>query len=253
MTEDDVTESLRTPLLDEPISPEEDEEAHSEETNQESAEPVEDEGTANDNDGSNDPSASLWYKALHTPLLPDPELTIQGEYLVEGSLPIKLLKFIGLTFAMIAMVHWFVRTSKHFSSDRDRNLKFWQIWVFEGNFIVSDCIIFFVVGRLWRQRGIDHLAWIVSAILCNVYFESQHFFSWLRHSVTLYEMHCIWPWQLWVFASLLVPLIGGIVFLHAIKAYQDRILYIKFLELAFFGLFYLGPTISSPYFHFHHW
>mmetsp|Transcript_20315 Transcript_20315/g.49814 ORF Transcript_20315/g.49814 Transcript_20315/m.49814 type:complete len:288 (-) Transcript_20315:386-1249(-) len=180
-----------------------------------------------------------------------------GTYLPEGggSFPLKLLKFIGLTVGMIALVHTFVRTNSHFSSDRDRKLQLWQIAVFEGNYIVSDCIIFFMVGRLWKQqrRGVDHLAWILMALLCNVYFECQHFFSWLRHSATLYEMHCIWPWQLWAFTGTILPLIGGVVFLHIQKAWRDGILVIKLFEIAFFALFYLGPTISSPYFHFHHW
>lgn len=252
MTEDSVSDSLQTPLLGETQA--EDEEAQPQEGNLEPTNVAENEAsTTNEIDERDEPCTSVCYKVLHTPLLPDYEFSTQGDYLVEGSLLIKLLKFIGLTFAMIAIVHSFVRTEKPFSEDRDKNLQFWQIWMYEGNLIVSDCIIFFVVGRLWRQRGVDHLAWILCAVLCNVYFESQHFFSWLRHSVTLYEMHCIWPWQLWVFASLLVPIVGCVVVLHAVKAYQRRILAIKILELAFFGLFYLGPTIASPYFHFHHW
>ena len=156
-----------------------------------------------------------------------------------------------LTFSMITLIHWLIKT-KYFS-DRDDKLKLREIIVFEGNLIASDCIIFFLVGRLWCQRGVDHLAWIITILLCNVYFESQQFVSWLRHSVSLYEMHCIWPWQLWTFAGLLIPLLSFIAYLHARNAYRERILWRKLGEIFFFVLFYLTPVISSPYFHFHHW
>ena len=195
---------------------------------------------------SNDSFPKL-HRFLHTTFLRD----YNYEESCEKAFSVKLLKFIFLTFSMIGTIHWLVK-AKIFS-DRDHSLKFLDILVFEGNLIVSDCIVFFLVGRLWRQRGVDHLAWILPLLLCNVYFESQQFFSWLRHSVTLYEMHCIWPWQLWVFVGLLVPLISCTVLFHAKKAYQDRRLWRKIGEMAFFILFYLVPVISSPYFHFHHW
>lgn len=247
--DDDNEESLRTPLLPSEDTDQNDEEAVTDETAEEEAEEV---PQANVEVLSNS-EASLGYRVLHTNVLPDSQIGTEGTYLPDGSLPLKLLKFIGLTVAMIACIHTFVRTISPFSSDRDKKLKLWQIAAFEGNYIISDCIIFFMVGRLWKQRGVDHIAWILILLACNVYFECQHFFSWLRHSATLYEMHCIWPWQLWAFTATILPGIGGLIFLHIRKAWKEGIIVIKLLELSFFALFYLGPTIPSPYFHFHHW
>ena len=131
---------------------------------------------------------SWWIHALHKPLIPDVEWAIRDVPLLEGTFTVKLLKFIGFTFVCIAFVHWFLVSLK--VTDRDQSLKLWQIWVFDGNLITSDCLVFFVVGRLWKQRGIDHLAWIGMAALANIYFESQQYFKFLEHSFTLYEMHC---------------------------------------------------------------
>lgn len=249
-------DSLRTPLLgDVQENHIDDEEAFVDETEEEE-QPDADEDDDPETDEANlpgIPEASIFSRILHTNLLPDSDLFLEGDYLPDGSLPLKLFKFIALTVGMIALIHTAVRTTSLFSSDRDLKLKLWQIAVFEGNYIVSDCIVFFMVGRLWKQRGADHLAWILVALLCNLYFECQHFFSWLGHSATLYEMHCIWPWQLWSFVATIFPLIVGVIFLHVRKAWNDGILRIKLLEISFVGLFYLGPTISSPYFHFHHW
>jgi hypothetical protein len=108
-------------------------------------------------------------------------------HFVEGPFTVKLIKLIVLTFGMIAVMHWIV---PHISNDRDKSLRLWHIWVFEGNLIVADMIIFFLVGRLWRQKGVDNLAFLGWAFICNVYFQSQPYIKFLQHSVSLFEMHC---------------------------------------------------------------
>jgi hypothetical protein len=129
-----------------------------------------------------------WQGALHTTLIPDNACTIRNLPIVEGPFTIKLLKFIIFTFLAIGFLHWLIVVSS--SKDRDLHLKFWEIWVYNGNLITSDCIVFFLVGRLWKQRGIDHFAWIGMVLLVNLYFESQQYVSFLQHSLTLYEMSC---------------------------------------------------------------
>ena len=183
-------------------------------------------------------------------LLPDNGITIKGYPLVEGSFTIKLMKFIFLTFGSIALVHWIV--SKTYS-DRDVNLQLRDIWIFEGNLIIGDCVTFFLVGRMWRQRGIDHLAWILPIVLCNVYFESQNYFAWLQHHLSLYDMHCLWPWQLWLFFLILIPVNGLIFVCYFIRGYQERVLLMKLVEICMCTFFFLLPSAPSQYFHFHHW
>lgn len=193
---------------------------------------------------------ALWYKVLHRTLLPDSGLSLRGYPIVEGTFTVKLLKFILLTFLSIAVVHLIVG---HFFSDRDKTLLLWHIWVYEGELIVRDCIVAFVVGRMWRQRGVDHLAWVGTTILANFYFESQNFVYFLQHSLTLYEMHCVWPWELWIFVLVLVPSIGALVVAHVVFAFRKRILQMKLMELALCIFFFVAPLVPSSYFHLHHW
>jgi hypothetical protein len=185
-------------------------------------------------------------------LLPDQAFSIRNHPIVEGIFTVKLLKFIALTIISITLMHLLV-ANVELLGDRDQNLQLWHIWRYEGNLIVFDTIVFFLVGRLWKQRGVDHVAWVVPMLLCNVYFESQHFIFWLRHSVTLYEMHCVWPWQLWAFVAVLVPSIGALVLSHVWRAYQKRILILKIMEIGICAFFFLVPMVGSAYFHLHHW
>jgi hypothetical protein len=246
MAIEDEIDPLRTPLLD-PAEDEEqvvvgEEEESSSDSQQQQQQQQED-------DESQTP---LWYHALHIPLLPDDELVVCGNQVLEGGFSIKLLKFLLLTFGSIFFLHWLVSFR---TNHRDVDVKVWQLWVFDGNLIVGDAVVFFVVGRLWQQqRGVDHLAWIGTMILCNLFFESQHYIPFLRHSFTLYEIHCTWPWQLWVFVGLAIPLILTVVVAHGVRAYRDNnILWRKLVELGLCVLFFVAPVVTSPYFHFHHW
>mmetsp|Transcript_114433 Transcript_114433/g.171116 ORF Transcript_114433/g.171116 Transcript_114433/m.171116 type:complete len:348 (+) Transcript_114433:82-1125(+) len=204
-------------------------------------------GPSDTNDGSGDSNRADWWNKT---LLPDKGIAIRDFPIVEGATTVKFLKFIILTFASIALVHVII---KRITNDRDKTMLLWHIWVFDSNLIVLDCAVFFVVGRLWRQRGVDHLAWLLPMIVCNVYFQSQHYFKWMQQSLTLYNMHCVWPWQLWIFVAILVPTIGAVVFLHVKRAWDTRLLLVKVFELALCVFFFLAPLAPSSYFHFHHW
>ena len=183
-------------------------------------------------------------------LLPDDVISIKGYPLVEGSFTVKLMKFILLTFGSIALVHWIV--SKVFW-DRDKNLQLRDIWMFEGNLIIGDSVIFFLVGRMWRQRGIDHLGWILPIILSNICFESQIYVAWLQHHVSLYQMNCVWPWQLWLFVICLFPVISSIFVFHIIRGYKKQVILMKLVEICICIFFFVIPSASSRYFHLHHW
>ena len=77
----------------------------------------------------------------------------------------QFLKFVTWTFLLIGIMHAIV---PHITDDRDINLKLWHIWVFDGQLIISDLLIFFIVGRMYQHTvGIDHVAFILYAILAN--------------------------------------------------------------------------------------
>ncbi|KAG7353146.1 hypothetical protein IV203_009194 [Nitzschia inconspicua] len=187
---------------------------------------------------------------LHRTLMPDQGIQIQGYPVVEGSFTIKLLKFILWTFLLTAIIH--VIVGKLFS-DRDKSLQLWHIWVFDGELMVRDTVVFFLVGRMWQKQGIDHIAFIGTALLANMYFEAQNFVPFLQHSVTLYQMHCVWPWTLWLFVIILIPSIGALVAAHVLRAHRERLLPMKLMELALCFFFFVAPLVPSNYFHLHHW
>lgn len=196
------------------------------------------------------PSRDTTTSWIYETLLPDDAWKIRGGILLEGSFLVKLTKFLLFTFGGIFYVHWLV---SHRQAHRDEQLRIWQIWVFDGGLIARDAAIFFLVGRLWQKRGIDHLVWATVVLGCNVYMELQHYVPWFRHSFTLYEMHCIWEWQTWAYFALVVVVSLAITALHVWRAWHEKVLVVKGVEVLLFIIFFLSPVLPSPYFHFHHW
>eukprot|EP00529_Nitzschia_sp_RCC80_P032541 CAMPEP_0113484136 /NCGR_PEP_ID=MMETSP0014_2-20120614/23804_1 /TAXON_ID=2857 /ORGANISM="Nitzschia sp." /LENGTH=229 /DNA_ID=CAMNT_0000377725 /DNA_START=85 /DNA_END=771 /DNA_ORIENTATION=- /assembly_acc=CAM_ASM_000159 len=122
-------------------------------------------------------NVDIWHKTL----IPDSNITLtlwNGQEwplfddVSQTQFVVKLLKFVLMTFLMISLMHVAVR---RLFNDYDRNMTLWYTWMFEGDLIVRDCIVFFVVGRMWKMPGVDHLAFVGAALVANIYYESQNY------------------------------------------------------------------------------
>ena len=116
-----------------------------------------------------------------------------------------------------------------------------------------DTMFFFVIGRLYEQRGIDHLAWLGVMLLSGLFTSVETIFPFLQHAVTLYSMHCLWPLELWIFALVVVALCSVVVVLHVRYVLQQGTFFVKVMEMGLTVIFFMLPPMTSPYFHFHHW
>lgn len=184
---------------------------------------------------------------LHRPIFSD-IINPDHPYRVQ----VRFVKFLAVTILGIASTHLVVVTL-HWEHRTGLTLS--DICLFEGNLILLDCIVFFSVGRLYsQQRSVDHVLWMLTAFTSSMYTSLLPKFKFLQHSVTLYEMHCTWPWQLWVFvAGFMVPACTIIVVLHMVHACRQGDLTRKLLELGFMLVFFLAPQAANPNFEFHHW
>jgi hypothetical protein len=62
--------------------------------------------------------------------------------------------------------------------------------------VLLDLLFFFFVGRLYNPscRGIDRLfPWGIFMGFGAVYPSIANYFEFLRHSISMYEIHCRWP------------------------------------------------------------
>jgi len=190
-------------------------------------------------------------RILYRQLVPDDCYEIRGVRIVDGEAAVKFWKFLAVTCASIAVVHYAVRRLQL----EHKSVRFQDMVLYEGHSILMDVLSFYVIGRMYKPncRGCDHLAWIGWMALANVYIAYGNTWKFLQHSFTLYEMHCRWPWQLWIFVALMVPLIVTLILMYVHTAVQRKVFVMKLLELIMATALFLLPPLFSKYFHFHHW
>ena len=127
--------------------------------------------------------------------------------------------------------------------------------LYDGHAIFMDTMFFFIVGRLYEQRGIDHAAWMLVAFASGLFASGETKVQFLQYSASMYSIYCLWPWQLWLFVVIVIGVSGLVIFKHVQYMFVDRrhLLGIKVFEMTTCALLFLVPLLSSPYFHFHHW
>jgi hypothetical protein len=182
-------------------------------------------------------------------LVPDHAVSLYNITLVDGPAIVKLLKFIVVTALSILFLHWFIR----FMDFEHNRLFVADLYVYESKDIVVDCIVFFVIGRMWQSSGIDHLVWIGVMLLGNLYASLLPQFEFLQHSLTLFELHCAWPWQLWLFSMVAIVVVASAVVLHVQYAIQHERWTRTCLEWILASALFLVPYAWSDYMHLHHW
>lgn len=137
--------------------------------------------------------------------------------------------------------------------EHDESFTIANMIIYDGHAIIMDCMFFFWVGRLHEQRGIDHLAWLLIVWLGGSFASMETKFTFLQHSVTLYDMHCTWPYKLWIFVIIVIAICTVITIWHIQYAISINRLFLKMIEMSLCVLLFMIPPMTSPYFHFHHW
>jgi len=191
-----------------------------------------------------------WQRVLERTIVPDEAFQFRGIRILDGKESLRFIKFALWTFFGIVMMHWFVALLKW---ERDHDYSIADMILYDSSSIIIDIMSFYMVGRLFKKRGVDHLSWMAISLLGAFYMSAESKFKFLRYSVSLFEMHCVWPWTLWLFVAILIPLICVIVVKHVQYAVDRGLLVVKLVELTLSIVVCLVPVVSDPNFHFHHW
>jgi len=171
--------------------------------------------------------------------------------LMDGPEAVRLFKFVSVTLIAIVVTHTFVRWVG-WENDVDYTLS--DFVSFDLNYVLLDVLSFFLVGRLYRRRGFDCLfPYILPMILGAIYPSWTTDWSFLRHSFSIYDIVCDWPWQLFLYSFLNVALAATVVGMHVRTAHEDGTLLSRSLEALVLFLFFIFPYLSDPNFYLHRW
>ena len=183
-----------------------------------------------------------------------------GMYGVEGIddgglVGVKLLKFWAWVILGILTLHPLAR---YMDWEIDENYTLREFVKYDIHVVLLDLLSFFVVGRLHDPscRGIDSIfPWGVMVALGAVYPSIANDFDFLRHSVSMYDIHCGWPAILFVYAFFLSAVSFAFV-VALVRSHRRRmVLRSRMVEVvALFCLFILPyATLAGDSFHLHHW
>lgn len=172
-----------------------------------------------------------------------------------GLVTVKLVKFWTWAVIGILLVHPLARWM---GWEIDENYTLRDFIQYDFHVVLLDLLFFFIVGRLYNTscRGVDSLfPWGVFVALGAVFPSIANDFDFLRHSVSLYDIHCGWPTILFMYAFFL--LVMSITFIVAlIRSHHRRVvLRSRMVEaMTLFCLFILPyVALASDSFHLHHW
>ena len=139
-----------------------------------------------------------------------------------GLVMVKIVKLWALSLLGICLVHplarwmvsshskvWcllmFLVSSATFTESNNSATQNWEIdenytlqdfIQYDFSVVLLDLLFFFFVGRLYNPycRGIDRLfPWGIFMGSGAVYPSIANYFDFLRHSISMYEIHCRWP------------------------------------------------------------
>jgi hypothetical protein len=157
------------------------------------------------------------------------------------------------------------------SSDVDVDCQKWEVdeayslkdfVTYDLHAVLMDSFLFFFVGRLYKRPGMDRLLPNIVPVLAGCILTSfTGTISWMQHSVSIFDIMCGWPWQLFVYVLVLTC---GIVALaiHNVRALRRQgttctalisSVSSRLVEIVLLLSIFLGPYLFNPNFHFHHW
>ncbi|GMH54943.1 hypothetical protein TrST_g3712 [Triparma strigata] len=199
------------------------------------------------------PTESRFGRIFTTNLLPDSfTIPIPIFYTVEP-LPewgVRAFKFAVVTTGGILGFHRLIRKLGY---EHDPIYDIEHLMLYDLHAIALDAFTFFAVGRGWKNKGCDTLGYLIPLALSAWFFSAMTEWSVFRYNVSMYQIMCVWPTELYFFAGAAALGLLVNVIAHVVKAIKEGVFIGRALEIVLTFAVFCAPVGSSPFFHFHHW
>mmetsp|Transcript_21871 Transcript_21871/g.67362 ORF Transcript_21871/g.67362 Transcript_21871/m.67362 type:complete len:330 (+) Transcript_21871:1583-2572(+) len=190
-------------------------------------------------------------RVVAAPLVPDAP-TLFGRTLPAPH--VRLAKFFALSYVLLLATHAWIRAHGNARKwERDADYSLADFHLLDLDACAGDVLWFFVVGRWWRRPGVDSINFLAPAALGIYVFSKSGSVKMTHHSISLYAIHCEWPAAVTLAATLLLLLVVALVVAHVVRAWRDRLLAGRLVEIAATVAVFWLPRFRDPNFHLHHW
>jgi len=120
--------------------------------------------------------------------------------------------------------------------------------------VTLDSIAFYIVGRLYQRQGIDRLFPHLIPIIISCIYTSWVGTVWfMRNSFSIYNMRCVWPWQLYIYFGCFGFVVLILIFFHVRVSFKDHSLFQRAVEFSITLVIFIVPFLNNSNLHLHHW
>ncbi|GFH61622.1 hypothetical protein CTEN210_18098 [Chaetoceros tenuissimus] len=197
---------------------------------------------------------SVYKRALHildANFIPDEKLThIKGIQIFESVQAVRLLKFIVMTFVSMLIMHAIVRA---LDWEHDVYYSIRDFFHYDFGTAILYTTVLGIIGRVHDKKGVDRLSFFLPLLIGSILTSASTNIEFLRNSITFYNVSCTWPWTLFVFAAIILLLLGWISFLHIRNTIRDQSWSRQLVEILLIVLFFILPKVLHGHFHLHHY
>ena len=187
------------------------------------------------------PTESRFGRIFTTNLLPDSfTIPIPIFYTVEP-LPewgVRAFKFAVVTTGGILGFHRLIRKLGY---EHDPIYDIEHLMLYDLHAIALDAFTFFAVGRGWKNKGCDTLGYLIPLALSAWFFSAMTEWSVFRYNVSMYQIMCVWPTELYFFAGAAALGLLVNVIAHVVKAIKEGVFIGRALEIVLTFAVFCAP------------
>jgi hypothetical protein len=169
---------------------------------------------------------------------------------IESIEVVRMIKFVWVSILSILSMHVCIRK---IGWEHDEEYTIQDFISFDLGSVVLDTGIFAVISRVYQRDGVDRLSFLLPMIISIIYGSWSTEIWFLKNSITLHNLEHTWPWQLFLFAGIIIIIIFAVVGLHVSRSFRDGSLIQKFVEMSLLAILFILPGSMHEAFHLHHW
>jgi hypothetical protein len=120
---------------------------------------------------------------------PDDLTHFRGFQVIESIETVRILKFLVVT-TILMMTNYAIVRGLEWENDEYYSLV--DFFVFDFVNVMVYSVVFAVVGRIGKKKGVDRLVFIVPTMFASIATSASTNISFLRSDITMYSISCVW-------------------------------------------------------------
>ena len=184
-------------------------------------------------------------------IIADDKCLCIGRFTVLESIEtVRILKFTCCTILSIIAMHALVRK---IGWEHDEEYSLRDFISFDLGAVALDVVAFVMVSRLYQREGVDRISFVLPMVISIIFGSWSTEIWFLKNSITLDNIKCTWPWELFLYAGICIVIILAVFGLTVYHSIRDGKVVQNLVEMILLASLFIAPGATHQSFHLHHW